>query len=1225
MQKVAKNKKSMVKKKKSQAALDYLMSWGWILIIIVLVLVILFSLGVFKLPSAPTIISGFQGVTMQAAEANSTMMVVSITNNYNQFINITGITVNVNGSIYTSFYCLNNILLTGQSTLCRVPVSIPTSSYLSKIQISFTPYKSSIYEVSNGTVSSTLVSGAIPINNQLTYFIERGLPYGSIFTVNYNTSTNSTTVSSVKDNVSFNLPFGNYYFSVPTVTYQGCVSTPSPSAGYHSTGVEEVIAFKSNCTTTFSETGLPSSQQWQVTFNGTTKSNSTGSAIKIKTNNTSNPQVYYTAIAKSDNLACVSYNTPSVRLGSSYTFSAWNCTTTFTESGLPDPISTAALSASPYLTSAQSYNEWYISNFGGAKSGVQTTPNEIILQQNDLSVVSAYPATANSYELSCSSYPSKSIYQGSSELFNWWVCNTKIQNTGVTNYPTSWNATFAGINDNDVNVNDYATFTQNVTTVTSQEYSTFINDYACSSTSSAYEGSDILPPWNCVTTFSNTGVTNYPTSWNAEFDGISENSQPVSGNINVPTGTGPGVLGSFAYTTSINSYSCSSSSSTLAGSTVSNAPWNCVTTFSNTGVTNYPTSWNAEFDGISENSQPVSGNINVPTGTGPGVLGSFAYTTSINSYSCSSSSSTLAGSTVSNAPWNCHTTFDTNSVLSGDYTDGWSVSFDSSSASGSTSRNLVVTSSTGPSILGSFSYSSSTGTYDCYSNNPPKELAGTTVSSIPWQCTTTFIGTGLPSSGYSGYNWQVTYFIGYSSGDISNNVNTNIYTPLGKGTAQLSISKGLTCSGSDNNIVAGDNSVVTTFTCNNLYLLGPDNITVISPDNGNYELTDTIAAGYGTCPSFGYAVTGVSSTNGAIVSLLGRCKDSSGHYSVYADLNPYSNSINYTYAYDNSTYTNGGFLPGLATMSNNEIAAPALYEYYYTSNAGLTSNTVYSYHILTFSNTKADAFLSNVVVCNLTTSDTLDVITRSSTCGGDTATDILTTTVNYFGPYAAGYSSYDANLFETEDGVLSQEYGKNVALEGAYGIAISNAGWIYSTYQFRTTCTSVTCQNNGFNVVEPSLSSHVYTSLPDATTSNNYVPVIVVDNQLNSFFVIDGNNGCVYEYGPLNTLSYGEEQSYCLGDNTLDGAALSPNENYLYVASYGNNETYVFDANYISYGYITTFKGPYALPPINLGFVSDIIGKVHFEDQKGIENGGFPVNNIISNVFQINSQSGLTS
>ena len=68
------------------------------------------STGVFRVPSAPTIISGFKGITMQAAEANSTIMVVKITNNYNQFVNVTGITVNVNGNTYTSYSCLDSIV-----------------------------------------------------------------------------------------------------------------------------------------------------------------------------------------------------------------------------------------------------------------------------------------------------------------------------------------------------------------------------------------------------------------------------------------------------------------------------------------------------------------------------------------------------------------------------------------------------------------------------------------------------------------------------------------------------------------------------------------------------------------------------------------------------------------------------------------------------------------------------------------------------------------------------------------------------------------------------------------------------------------------------------------------------------------------------------------------------------------------------------------------------------
>ena len=421
-------------KKESQATLDYLMSWGWVLMIIVLVLVILYSLGLFQIPSAPTIISGFQGITMQAAQANYTMMVVKLTNNYNQFINITGITVTVGGNSYSSYNCLNNILSTGQSTLCRVSVSISSSSFLSKIQISFAPYQSSIYEVSNGTVSSTLVSGAIPLNSQLTYFVEKGLPYGSAFTVDYNTSTNSTIVSNIKNNVSFNLPFGSYYFSVPAVAYQGCLSLPSPSSGTHSTGVEELILFTSNCTTTFSETGLPSGQTWQVTYNGTTATNSTGSSIYMFVKNVANAAISYTATAKSDSLSCVSYATPSIQLGSSYTFNAWDCTTTFSETGLP---------------SGQS---WY-ATFDGTTLNTVSTGSTTSLTQTDITQVTAYTAEGYSSNLNCYSYVTPSLYQGSyissSYVFNAWDCTTTFVDNAFSNKPQSaasqWTIKYDGV------------------------------------------------------------------------------------------------------------------------------------------------------------------------------------------------------------------------------------------------------------------------------------------------------------------------------------------------------------------------------------------------------------------------------------------------------------------------------------------------------------------------------------------------------------------------------------------------------------------------------------------------------------------------------------------------------------------------------------------------------------------------------------------------------------
>ncbi|MGC8533714.1 MAG: hypothetical protein ACP5MV_03765, partial [Candidatus Parvarchaeum sp.] len=597
--------------------------------------------------------------------------------------------------------------------------------------------------------------------------------------------------------------------------------------------------------------------------------------------------------------------------------------------------------------------------------------------------------------------------------------------------------------------------------------------------------------------------------------------------------------------------------------------------------------------------------------------------TSINSYSCSSSSSTLAGSTISNVPWNCQTTFDTNSVLSNDYPDGWSVSFDSNSASGSTSANLVVTSSQGPSILGSFSYSSSTGTYDCYSNNPPKELAGSTVSSIPWQCTTTFVGTGLPSSGYSSNSWSWSVNFNGASTSITGNSNGILNTGLGVANTDLSISGSLTCSGYDYSVTAGNTGVATVFTCNELYLLGPNNITVESPNSGQYELADVISAGYPTCNSgnFGYVVSGAANPNG-VLNLIGRCKNSTSHYTTSATLNPYNNAISNIYTWnpqqgDDEIITVTA-LPSIG--SGNEVA----YGY-----AGENSSGYYSGVLLAPSGDTNGQIYQNLVTCYLEEISSASTVTYipEGLCAQDSPDSTFG-----FGTYDVGGNTFfngvsgEYNIYSTGYGEFyntpttnnGQGQGTDIGMKGAYGVSISESGWIYVPYQYRTNLEAT--QNNGFNVIQPSLSSHNYASLPGATTSNNYVPVVAIDNQYNEFFVIDGNNGYVYEYGPIDSASYSLENSYNLNDETLDYATLSPNGNYLYVASYGKDETYVFSTSNIVQGPIATFKGPYGLPPLN-----EWPYNVHFEDQKGAANTGFPTNDIISDVFQINSKNGFVS
>ncbi len=770
------HKKIKNERKHSQAALDYLMSWGWILIIIVAVLIILFSFGIFRIPSAPTIISGFHGITMQAAQANSTMMVVKITNNYNQFVNITGITINVNGNTYTSYSCLNNIISTGQSTLCRVPVSIPTSSYLSKIQIAFTPYRSSIYEISNGTVSSTLVSGPIPINNQLTYFVERGLPYGSTFTVNYNTSTNSTTISSVKNNVSFNLPFGNYYFSVPSVTYQGCSSVPSPSSGTHSTGVGELIQFTSNCTTTFSETGLPSSQTWQVTYNGTTKSNSTNSKIYIHTNNTKSTQVFYTATAKSDTLSCVSYATPSIRLGGSYIFSAWNCTTTFSETGLP------------------SSQQWHVSSYDSSSSSAVNTGSTASILQTDITTVSSYTASAVSNNIDCYSNPDITAEQGSSgNTFTTWTCITTFSETGLPSSQT-WQATYNGTTTSNVATGTSIPITTNnvknaQVSYTATAKSDTLSCVSYSTPSIALGTSYTFSAWNCITTFSETGIPIGATGsgisgtlgWSAYFPSGTKVNSSTSLSTLTYTQTDITTVQSYSAGAGTNGLDCGSSStiSTYQGGSVSFSSWDCTTSFSESGLPSGQ-NWYATYGSNTLPTESTGSSTSISqndiSSLSTSVAEGYSSDLSCNSYS---KPSIYQGGSHQFAHWNCTTVFIDNGYTSAvqNMASQWTIKWDgnrgiSSSTSLSFTNNDVTS-------VGSYAFETpfTEGGVLCTGKSGSAQMGTSNTLAQNWVCDTMIAGNEVLSEFLPSSSHILTLEHGSSKAYSGTAVDSVVYDP----------------------------------------------------------------------------------------------------------------------------------------------------------------------------------------------------------------------------------------------------------------------------------------------------------------------------------------------------------------------------------------------------------------------------------------------------------------
>ena len=157
-------KKKSSYKKPSQAALDFLLSWGLVLAIVAIAVFILFELGIFTIPSAPVIISGFHGVTVTEVGTNSSLMVVKVVNGLSKTINLNTVSVTIDNKTYTSSDCVVFLVVPSSYSLCRIPISLVSRSYLASLSISFSQYNSNLFLSSNGTISGTSSTGPLPLN-----------------------------------------------------------------------------------------------------------------------------------------------------------------------------------------------------------------------------------------------------------------------------------------------------------------------------------------------------------------------------------------------------------------------------------------------------------------------------------------------------------------------------------------------------------------------------------------------------------------------------------------------------------------------------------------------------------------------------------------------------------------------------------------------------------------------------------------------------------------------------------------------------------------------------------------------------------------------------------------------------------------------------------------------------------------------------------------------------
>ena len=165
---------SAVKSKRSQSALEYMMTYGWAILIIVIVAVILYSMGIFNPSSSVTFTSsGFSPFTVSSSLCNNLGYKIAIIagpmpNNANYItINKVFVTSATGANTTTASYTLTNpvTLKSGQSATILIPNVACTAakvhySFSAKIQYSYTASTLGLQTINTtGTVAGTSISG----------------------------------------------------------------------------------------------------------------------------------------------------------------------------------------------------------------------------------------------------------------------------------------------------------------------------------------------------------------------------------------------------------------------------------------------------------------------------------------------------------------------------------------------------------------------------------------------------------------------------------------------------------------------------------------------------------------------------------------------------------------------------------------------------------------------------------------------------------------------------------------------------------------------------------------------------------------------------------------------------------------------------------------------------------------------------------------------------------
>ncbi|MHB1637026.1 MAG: ice-binding family protein [Thermoplasmataceae archaeon] len=194
------------------------------------------------------------------------------------------------------------------------------------------------YKVSVSTGSLNVVGKSVNVSVTFTAetynvtFTEIGLTVGTAWNVIMNTNKSSTT-----NQINFTAFNGTYAFTV--ISISGYHELPASGyvtvVGLHAYQTITFVATpKVAYNVTFTETGLPSNIQWNVTLNGTTTSSVTSTIVFAEFNGTFAYSVFNNSEFKANpNSGKMTVSGKSVNVSIAYTEVTFNVT--FTETGLP--------------------------------------------------------------------------------------------------------------------------------------------------------------------------------------------------------------------------------------------------------------------------------------------------------------------------------------------------------------------------------------------------------------------------------------------------------------------------------------------------------------------------------------------------------------------------------------------------------------------------------------------------------------------------------------------------------------------------------------------------------------------------------------------------------------------------------------------------------------------------------------------------------------------------